>query len=63
MDMGNITTIVSQLGFPVAACCIMAYLNHVQTAKHHEEMLELSKQIAEMAATIREALVINKVEV
>ena len=38
MDATAITTMISTLGFPIAACCYMAYAIRTMDERHSEEM-------------------------
>ena len=38
MDMGAITTLISSVGFPIAACCVMWY----QNSKMQETLKDVS---------------------
>lgn len=38
MDIGAITTLISSVGFPIAACCVMFY----QNGKMQETLKEVS---------------------
>lgn len=48
MDATAITTMISTLGFPIAACCYMAYAMRTMDERHTEEM-----------NTMRDAIVAN----
>lgn len=38
MNFNDITTLISSVGFPIAACCYMAYAQSKQTISHREEV-------------------------
>ncbi len=38
MEVGVITDLVNNMGFPVAACLILLYMNR-ETSKHYRELL------------------------
>lgn len=48
MDVTAITTMISTVGFPIAACCYMAYAMKNMDEKHSEEM-----------STMRDAITAN----
>ena len=45
MDIGTVTQLIGSLGFPIAACIYMAYINKESDHQHREEVKELSKAI------------------
>ena len=42
MDAGTISSLIGSLGFPIAACIYMAYVNAKQTEAHKEEMSKMT---------------------
>lgn len=38
MDVANFTTLITNVGFPIACCIYMAILIHEMNNKHKEEM-------------------------
>lgn len=44
MDAGTVTTIISTVGFPIAACCVMFY----QNGKLQDTLTELTKTLSTM---------------
>ena len=45
MDISAIASIISSVGFPIAACCYMFYLNQKQTEQHKEEIDKLRESL------------------
>lgn len=52
MDVGTITNIIGTLGFPIAACIYMAYVNAKQTEAHKEEMSKMTEAVNELKVAI-----------
>lgn len=52
MDANSITTLVGSLGFPIVACCYMAYVNSKQTESHREEMSKMTEAVNELKVAI-----------
>lgn len=50
MDINTITQIVSTVGFPIAACCVMFY----QNGKLQETLTQLSNTLAQMADRLKD---------
>ena len=42
MDINAVSTMIGSLGFPIAACIYMAYVNAKQTEAHKEEMAKMT---------------------
>lgn len=38
MDINAITSLIGSLGFPIVACCYMAWSNEKESKRHQEEM-------------------------
>lgn len=45
MDITAITTLITNVGFPIAICLWMMWYNKYQDDQHKEEISELSKAI------------------
>lgn len=45
MDFSSITTIISQVGFPIACCIYLIYSNNKQNEKNAEELDKLRQAI------------------
>ena len=45
MDFSSITTIISQVGFPIACCIYLIYSNNKQNDKNAEEIEKLRQTI------------------
>lgn len=45
MDFSSITTIISQVGFPIACCIYLIYSNNKQNDKNAEEVEKLRQTI------------------
>lgn len=54
MDIELITTLISNVGFPIAACCYMAWANHDSSKRHREETAALSKALENNTLVITE---------
>lgn len=52
MDINTISTIIGSLGFPIAACIYMAYVNAKQTEAHKEEMSKMTEAVNELKIAI-----------
>lgn len=52
MDMNVISTMIGSLGFPIAACIYMAYVNAKQTEAHKEEMSKMTEAVNELKVAI-----------
>ena len=52
MDINTISTIIGSLGFPIAACIYMAYVNSKQTEAHKEEMSKITEAVNELKVAI-----------
>ena len=52
MDMNAISSIIGSLGFPIAACIYMAYVNATQTEAHKEEMSKMTEAVNELKVAI-----------
>ena len=52
MDAGTITSMIGSLGFPIAACIYMAYVNAKQTEAHKEEMAKITEAVNDLKVAI-----------
>lgn len=52
MDINIITQIISTVGFPIAACCYMAYANQKQTEQHKAEMDKMTEAVNDLKIAI-----------
>ena len=52
MDLNIITQIISTVGFPIAACCYMAYANQKQTEQHKAEMDKMTEAVNDLKIAI-----------
>ena len=52
MDAGTISSLIGSLGFPIAACIYMAYVNAKQTEAHKEEMAKMTEAVNELKVAI-----------
>ena len=52
MDANAITTVISNLGFPIAVCIYMIYVNQKQTQAHKEEVSKMTEAITELNLAI-----------
>ena len=62
MDVGAISNLTGSLGFPIAACIYMAYVNSKQTEAHKEEMSKMTEAVNDLKVAITSLVdKINKV--
>lgn len=52
MDIQAISTLISTLGFPIAACIYMAIINQKQSQSHKEEMTKMTDAIDSLKIAI-----------
>lgn len=52
MDYATVTNLIGSLGFPIAACIYMAYVNQKQTDAHKEEMAKMTEAVNELKIAI-----------
>lgn len=52
MDANVIITVISNLGFPIAVCIYMIYVNQKQTQAHKEEVSKMTEAINELKLAI-----------
>lgn len=52
MDANAITNVISNLGFPIAVCVYMIYVNQKQTQAHKEEVSKMTEAINELKLAI-----------
>ena len=52
MDAGTISSLIGSLGFPIAACIYMVYVNAKQTEAHKEEMAKMTEAVNELKVAI-----------
>lgn len=48
----QIANLIGSLGFPIAACIYMAYVNAKQTEAHKEEMSKMTEAVNELKIAI-----------
>ena len=56
MDASSIVTVVSQVGFPIAMCLVMAWYVKDTSDKHREEVRQLNEQHNDEMQKVTEAL-------
>jgi len=56
MDITVITSLISSVGFPIVACCVMAWYVKYQTDAHKEEITELKKSIDSNTSVMQKLL-------
>lgn len=56
MDYGNITQLITTVGFPIVMCGFMAYFVKYITDKHREERKELNTRHSEEIKQVTDAL-------
>lgn len=59
MDVQQILTAISTVGFPIVACCIMFWYMNKERQSHQEETKELTAAITELRETL--ATLIGKI--
>ena len=52
MDVSAISTVIGNLGFPIAACLYMVYVNAKQTEAHKEESAKMTEAVNELKLAI-----------
>lgn len=52
MDMNVIGQLISNYGFPIVACCYMAYANHQQSIRHQTEMSAVTEALHKLETSI-----------
>lgn len=52
MDLSAIGQLISNYGFPIVACCYMAYTNHQQTIRHQTEMSAVTEALHKLETSI-----------
>lgn len=52
MDVNGITTMISSLGFPIAACIYMAVINQKQAQTHREEIAKMTEAVDSLKIAI-----------
>ena len=58
----QIANLIGSLGFPIAACIYMAYVNAKQTEAHKEEMSKMTEAVNDLKVAITSLVdKINKV--
>lgn len=45
MEINEIVNLISNVGFPIAVCCVMFYYMNKQTEKHKQEIDKLSETL------------------
>lgn len=48
MDVNAITTLITSVGFPIAACCVLFYLLNKQTETLNDLKIVMTKLIAKL---------------
>lgn len=54
MDVNDILSAISTVGFPIVACIYMAYVNKNQTDAHKEEMGKVTEALTDLKIVITE---------
>lgn len=52
MDASTITSVISNLGFPIAVCIYMFYVNQKQSEQHKEEVGKMTEAVNELKIAI-----------
>lgn len=45
MDLNTIAGVIGSLGFPIVACCYMAWSNEKESQRHQDEMMKTVEAI------------------
>lgn len=61
MDFSGIASLISSVGFPIAACCYMFYLNDKQSKQHKEEIDKLRASLDNNTRVMNKIL--NKIHI
>lgn len=56
MDVSNFSTLIAQLGFPIACCIALFWYINKQSKQHKEEMDKMSEAINNNTAVMNEVL-------
>lgn len=54
MDVSILSTIISDLGFPIAVCVALFWHNEKQAARHREEVAQLAEALNNNTAVMQE---------
>lgn len=60
MDINEMITVISNVGFPIAVCCFMFYYMNRQTEKHKEEIDKLSETLQNNTKVLTELTTLIK---
>ena len=52
MDIQTISTLISTIGFPIAACCAIFYMMNKEREDHKQEVMDLKTVIADINSTL-----------
>lgn len=52
MDASTITSVISNLGFPITVCIYMIYVNQKQAEQHKEEVGKMTEAVNELKIAI-----------
>lgn len=52
INVDTVSNMIGSLGFPIAACIYMAYVNAKQTQAHKEEMSKMTEAVNELKIAI-----------
>lgn len=44
-NINEIATLISTIGFPITACCVMFYINFKNEEKHREEINKMTEAL------------------
>ena len=62
MDISTIASLISSVGFPIAACCYMVYLHNKSEERHREEVDKLRQSLDNNTKVMQKICTILKIE-
>lgn len=60
MDIATIASVISSVGFPIAACCYMFYLNDKQNKQYNDQISKLRSSLDNNTRVMNKIL--NKID-
>lgn len=62
MDLATIGSLISSVGFPIAACCYMVYLHNKSEDRHREEVEKLRQSLDNNTKVMQKICMVLKLE-
>lgn len=56
MDINTITQLISSVGFPILACCVMGWYISDTNKRHYEQMDKLTERHSEEVSQMKDSL-------